>query len=74
MAAIWAKKIKIKAKAAYTTFSLFSTLTVTIPNFQPHVVNKLQSVTTNEHISYNTTNCNQPVSKTDNNTNTFQHT
>jgi hypothetical protein len=39
MAAIWAKKIKIKAKAAFTTFSLFTTLTITIPNFQPRVVN-----------------------------------
>jgi hypothetical protein len=39
MAAIWAKKIKIKAKAAYTTFSLITTLTITIPKFQPRVVN-----------------------------------
>jgi hypothetical protein len=34
MAAIWAKKIKIKVKAAFTTFSF-----CIVPNFQPRVVN-----------------------------------
>jgi hypothetical protein len=34
MAAIWAKKIKIKVKAAFTTFSFCIG-----PNFQPRVVN-----------------------------------
>jgi hypothetical protein len=48
--------IKKKAKAAYTTFSLFITLTITISIFQPRVVNfKCDNIT--EH------NTNQPVSK-----------